>query len=169
MYPILPTMQGVHAELMTQVMQELTELYRDDEVTLAQQYAWMTLLLERTRTIEPLEKEEIKERLSMFDQLWEESPRVQKMKEQVRKEAETQTKAKIEAEAKAKAEIEAKTLQRALVTMIQARFPSLTQFAQQQVELFDKPGALDLLIQKIATAPDATTGWLLDSSPQVQE
>jgi hypothetical protein len=151
MYPILPTMRGVHAELILQVMQELIELYRDNEVNLAQQYAWMTILLERTGTIEPLEKEKIQERLSMYDQLWEESPRVQKMKEQVREQV--------------RAETEARTLRRALVSMVRARFPSLTEFAQQQVELFDNPGALDLLIQQVAKAPDANAvRWLLDSN-----
>src|SRR2546429_547862 len=30
MYPVLPTMQGVHAELLAQAMQELAELYRED-------------------------------------------------------------------------------------------------------------------------------------------
>jgi hypothetical protein len=52
MYPLLPAMNGVHAE----VMQELTELYRDDEITLAQQFTWMKILLERTSTVTSLEK-----------------------------------------------------------------------------------------------------------------
>ena len=34
-YPLLPTMNGVHAELITQVMQELTDLYRDNETSLS--------------------------------------------------------------------------------------------------------------------------------------
>jgi hypothetical protein len=42
MYPVLPTMQGVHAEMIAQVMDELVQLYRDDEVTLSQQYTWMS-------------------------------------------------------------------------------------------------------------------------------
>jgi hypothetical protein len=150
---------------MERVMQELTELYRNDEVTLAQQYAWMMVLLERTDTVEPLEKDKIQEKLKMFDQLWDESPRVQKMKEQVRE----QTRKEAEQEIKERTEIEAKALQRALVSMIHARFPSLSEFAQQRVELFDKPAVLDWLIQKIATAPDANTaGWLLDSSMDVR-
>jgi hypothetical protein len=38
---------------------------------------------------------------------------------------------------------------------------------QQRVELFDKPDVPDLLIQQIATAPDANTArWLLDSSTE---
>jgi hypothetical protein len=167
MYPLLPTMKGVHAELMAQVMHELKELYRDDEVSLTQQYTWMMLLLERTDTIGSLEKEKIQEQFTMFDQLWDESPRVKKMKEQFRVRAREQTQREVEREVeKARKE----TLQRALVSFVHARFPDLTAFAQQQVKLFDEPAALDLLIQKIATAPDAKTArWLLDSSSEVQE
>src|SRR5436305_14210597 len=92
MYPLLPTMHGVHAELIAQAMQELAELYRDDEMTLAQQFVWMQLLLERTDTVQSLEKSKIEERLKMFDQLWNESPRIQKMKKQFREQAQKEAK-----------------------------------------------------------------------------
>jgi hypothetical protein len=68
-------------------MQELMELYRDNEYSLSQQFTWMRILLERTGTITPLEKGRIEEKLKMFDKLWDESPRVQKMKKQFREEA----------------------------------------------------------------------------------
>ena len=77
MYPLLPTMQGVTHQLMQQVMEELAELYREDEVTLAQQYAWMKLLLERANLVPLEEKLKIMEALNMFDKLWDESPIVQ--------------------------------------------------------------------------------------------
>ena len=82
MYPLLPTMEGVTHELMQQVMNELAELYRKDEVTLALQYAWIKLLLERSGTVPPEEKSKIMEVLNMFDKLWDESPMVQKLKEE---------------------------------------------------------------------------------------
>ena len=130
----------------------------------------MMVLLERTGTVEPLEKDRIQEKLKMYDQLWDESPRVQKMRAQSREQGRKEAKEEAEIEAKAKAEIEAKALRRALVTMIHARFPNLTEFAQRQVELFDNPGALDLLIRQISTAPDASIArWLLDSSTEVHE
>src|SRR5436305_11359716 len=81
-YPLLPTMEGVTHELMQQVMNELAELYREDEVTLALQYAWIKLLLERSGTVPPEEKSKIMEVLNMFDKLWDESPMVQKLKEE---------------------------------------------------------------------------------------
>jgi hypothetical protein len=154
MYPLLPTMEHVHADLMAQVMQELAELYRDDEVTLAQQFIWMKLLLERTGTVHPVEKEKIKERLNMFDQLWEESPMVQKMREQYR--------------VKGLQEGEILALQRSLVNIVRVRYPELAEFAQQQVSHFNKPDMLDQLMQKVVTAPNADTARsLLESGAEL--
>ena len=86
MYPLLPTMQNVNREMIGQALDELVALYRDDEVTLAQQFAWMEILLERASMVPPQEKDEIQRRLSMYDKLWEEHPRVKKIKAEVREE-----------------------------------------------------------------------------------
>jgi len=56
MYPLLPTMNNVHVDLINQVLQELSDLYRDDKATLAQQLIWLELLLERSDTVSVLEK-----------------------------------------------------------------------------------------------------------------
>lgn len=42
----------------------------------------MRILLDRTDTIDPVEKDLIEEELTMFDKLWDEGPRVQKTKRQ---------------------------------------------------------------------------------------
>jgi hypothetical protein len=148
-------------------------LYRDDEATLAQQYEWMMLFLERTDTIQPLEKGKIEERLAMYDQLWEESPRVQKMKVRLSEEADKkaeQKKKEEEQKKKERAEVEVKVLRQALLGLIHGRFPDLSEFAQKQVGLFDDPAVLNLLIRKIAAAPDANTArWLLDLSTKAPE
>jgi hypothetical protein len=68
MYPLLPAMQGAGADLLKQAMDELAALYRD-ESTLAQHFVCMSLFLERTETISPVEKVEIQRRLSMYDRL----------------------------------------------------------------------------------------------------
>jgi hypothetical protein len=153
MYPLLPTMQGLNAEMVTQVMSELSELYRDDEVTLAQQFVCIKLLLERTNTIQPLEKGQIQERLAMFDKLWDESPMVQKMQKQMQE--------------KYYEEGKVENAQSMLLEVVRVKFPELTEFAQQQVKLYNKPDALDLLFRKVLTAPDAKTAqWLLESTPE---
>ncbi len=144
MYPLLPTMQGVHHEMIKQVMDELVALYREDEVTLADQFVWMSLLLERTDTIPPREKSEIERQLHMYDKLWEESPRVQKER------------------AKGRAEGELHVAQRMFVNIVTARFPALTELAKQQAAQIDSPAALDVLAQKVVIAPDENAvRWLL--------
>src|SRR5438067_3884043 len=80
MYPVLPTMQGTNHVLMKQAMEELAALYREDEVSLAQQFVWMELLLERTETIAPPEKAEIQKEVKMYDPLWENHPKVKKIR-----------------------------------------------------------------------------------------
>ena len=106
MYPLLPTMQGANAAVIGQAVAELATLYREDDVTLAQQLVWMELLLERTTTIAPEEKARIQGDIKVYDALWEEHPKVKRIKAQARAEVE---KARAEARAeteKAKAETE---------------------------------------------------------------
>jgi len=148
MYPLLPTMQGVNHELMQQVMNELAELYHEDEVTLAQQYAWMKLLLERADIVPPEEKLKIMEALNMFDHLWNESPMVQKMKQ--------------ESEARGEARGELHASRRMLVNLVKVRFPGLTDLAQQKAAQMSNIGAIELLVEQIATANDENIArWLL--------
>jgi hypothetical protein len=130
-------MHGLHPDLMTQVLSEMSELYREDEETFSQQFSWIKLLLERTDTIRPLEKGKIWERLIMFDRLWEESPTVQKMKKQFYEQGEVQT------------------LRRLLVKDVQRRFPELTELAQEKAKLCEKPDALESLYQQVQDATDA--------------
>src|SRR6266446_517725 len=144
MYPLLPTMQGVHHEMIKQVMDELVVLYREDEVTLADQLVWMSLLLERTDTIPPREKSEIERQLHMYDQLWEESPRIRQER------------------ARSRAEGELRAAQRMFVNIVAARFPTLAELARQQAMQIDSPDALEILAQKVVTAPDeSTVRWLV--------
>jgi hypothetical protein len=158
MYPLLPTMQNVHANLIFQVMQEMAELYRHDQGTLSQQLIWMQLLLERTDTVPDLEKEKIEDMLNFFEELWETSPRVQRMREAMREQYHMQ------GLQEGRQEGELLALQRILVNTIRARYPDLAEFAQQQASHLNKPDALELLIQKVMTAPDAsTTRWLLEA------
>jgi hypothetical protein len=85
----------------------------------------------------------------MFDQLFEESPMIQKMREQYLEQGEM------------------RALQRMLVNVVRKRYPDLAGFAQQQASHFNKPDALELLIQKVMTAPNASAAhWLLESDTQ---
>src|SRR5258708_35599273 len=129
-------MQSVNHEMIKQVMDELIALYREDEVTLADQLVWMSLLLERTDTIPPQEKSEIERQLHMYDQLWEESPRIKQER------------------AKSRAEGEVRAAQTMLVNIVSARYPGLTELAKQQAAQTNSPNTLDKLAQKVVNAPD---------------
>lgn len=165
MYPLLPAMQGANADLITQVMEELASLYREDEVSLAQQFVWMELLLERTDTITSLEKVKIREKLKMYDPLWEEHPKVKKIKAEAEavkaeKEAEVEA-AKAEAqaakaEAQAAKEAELTTLRKAIVNLVQVRFPNLTEQSQKKVEQLNSLDMLNYLLMEVAGAANET-------------
>jgi hypothetical protein len=163
MYPLLPTMQGADHMLLKRAMDELAELYRGEEGTLAEQFVWMELLLERTGTISVREKKEIQKELKMYNSLWENHPKVKELKAEL-----AESKAKLKAEAKAegraegRAEGEIQALRRTLVHIVQVRFPDLTEVAQQKAEQISNAGALDLLVQQIIVAPDEDIArWLL--------
>ena len=136
MYPLLPTMQGNNSVMTKRVMDELAALYRDDEVSLAQQFVWMELLLERTETIAPSEKEEIQKELKMYDPLWEEHPKVKKIRVESRTEGEVQA------------------LRSAIVTVVKVRFPALGEMAQNKVEQINTPEVLKFLLAQISAEPE---------------
>jgi hypothetical protein len=79
----------------------------------------------------------------MFDQLFEESPMIQKMREQSLMQGIERGRV-----------IE---LQELLVKFIRTKYPDLAEFAQQQASHFDKLDALELLVQQVMTASDANT------------
>ena len=162
MYPLLPTMQGANRAIIKRAVDELSELYREDEVTLAQQIIWMELLLERTDTVPPSEKRRIQEELKVYDPLWEENPKIRRIR------AESEAKGLAEGEAKGLAEGEAKGLaeglQMALVSAIRVRFPELADLAQQKVVKVNDISNLDMLLKQVITAPDVSFAcWLLSS------
>jgi flagellar biosynthesis/type III secretory pathway protein FliH len=148
MYPLLPTMLGFHADMAVQAMSELSERYRDDRATLIEQFICMQLCMERTETIELEEKIHIKRRLSMFDQLWEESPTIQKMR------AESLQKGLQEGVQQGLQE-GVQALQDTLVDVVRTKYPDLVDLAQQQASHFDKPDTLRLLIQQVLNASNA--------------
>ena len=83
----------------------------------------------------------------MFDQLIEESPMIQKIRRQSHDQGEVDA------------------LQRMLVNVVRKRYPDLAEFVQQRASHFNKPDTLELLIERVVTAPDVSTvRWLLGST-----
>jgi hypothetical protein len=149
MYPLVPAMQGANAAVIEDVVSELAELYREDEVTLAEQLVLMELLLSRTTTISKEEKAKIEGSLKMYDPLWEEHPKVKRIKAQAKADAQAEVQAKVE---KAKVEI-ARTN---FLQVVRARFPELAALAEQSIEKIDSPDMLQLLLVQVASAANET-------------
>lgn len=143
MYPVLPAMQGANADLIAGAMAELAELYREDEVSLAQQFVWMELLLERTDTISSLEKVKAQEKIKMYDPLWDEHPKVKKIRE----------------ESEHKGQVQG--LQAAIVNLVAARFPDLADEAQQRVKQIDSPDVLNFLLVGVGSAANESAAHYL--------
>jgi hypothetical protein len=84
----------------------------------------------------------VEEQLHTYDSLLDENPYIQR---------------KI-------AEAELQAAQKIVVDFVEARFPTLTELAQQKVPLIKGMEALSQLAKQVATAPDeGTLRWLLNT------
>jgi predicted transposase YdaD len=151
MYPLLPAMLGFHADMAVQAMSELSEKYHNDHKTLAEQFIWMQLCLDRTRTIKRSEKIHIRERLSMFDQLWEESPTIQKMRQEYRIKGFQEG---IQKGRQEELQEELRGLGDMLVDFVRVKYPDLVDLAQQQASHFNNPKVSRSLIHQVTVAPN---------------
>lgn len=160
MYPLLPSMQGMNATVLEHAAAELATLYREDEVSLAEQLVLMELLLARTTTISEEEKAKIEGSLKMYDPLWEEHPKVKKIKAQAREEvkaAKAEARAETEARIKAEEAIQAyNTLRDTILEIVQTRFPELKELAEQRLERISSPDVLKFLLVQMASAANET-------------
>ena len=74
----------------------------------------------------------------MFEQLFNESPMIQKIREQERQES-------------------IQNLQLLIVGAVQRKYPVLAEFARQQVSRLSKPETLNKIILRLMDGPDANT------------
>jgi hypothetical protein len=145
MYPLLPTMKHVNADLVEQALREMAEIYRDEKGTLAEQFVWMQVFLDRTTAVKRVKKEQIKARLNMFEQLFDESPTIQKIREQYL----------MKGRQEGIQEGQLLALQDLLVSSVQTRYPELAELARTSASRFGKLDALKLLIPQVISAPNA--------------
>ena len=157
-YPLLPTMPDIDVDLMEQAIRELSMLYLDpdDQDAFSDMVSWMKLLLERNQEINEVVKQQIMERVKMFEQLWEESPTVQKMRAEYYQKGEVIGREKGEVIGMEKGRAEGiEELQRTLVECVQAKFPALTELAQRQAQLCKKLEVLGPVTRQLLVAQDA--------------
>jgi hypothetical protein len=100
------------------------------------------IILLRTKTLAEQEKRSVEEYMHQYDSLLDEDPEIQ--------ERETRS--------------EIRGAQKIVVDFVEARFPALTELAQQRVTLIENTEILSQLAKQIATVPDEDTArWLLDT------
>ena len=84
----------------------------------------------------------------MYDPLWENHPKVKKIR------AESEAKGEARGEAKGIVEGEVKALRMVIHNMVRIRYPELLELAQKRIEQIDSPEVLNFLVEQIMTAPD---------------
>jgi hypothetical protein len=139
MYALLPTMQGANAQLLNRAIDEMVKYYQKKPAKLGEELRWLGILLRRANIVPLEEKRLIEERLSMYDELIENDPKMKRMR----------------------AESEARGLRDAIVSFVEARFPSLLPLARKRVARLKKPDALRSLLKSAYGASDENAMRLL--------
>src|SRR5260370_40068693 len=99
-----------------------------------------TRLLNSLDTIPAQEKSEIERQLHMYDQLWEESPRIKQER------------------AKSRAEGELRAAQTMIGNSVSARYPGLTELAKQPAAQATSPITLNILARKDVSSEENDGG-----------
>src|SRR5712692_4535332 len=141
LYALLPTMENANYEVLAQALEEMKEYYEGRPKELSTHLLWFDTLLWRTDTVSPEDQRRVKTKMEQLDDLLEQSPYVQKKKEEGREIGREE----------GHEEGLAEGLQKAFVTFVQGRFPPLAELAQQRVSQVTKPDKLDLLLKQIVT------------------
>ena len=138
MYTLLPAMKGANAPMLLQAVEEMEQEYKG--LHLARHLVRFRTILRRSKTFSEQDKQIVEERLHMYDSLLDEDPDIQ----------ERVAKAKIEAQ------------QKAVIDIIEMRFPTLTEEAQEIVARLNKADQLSQLMKQMVMAPDeAKARWAL--------
>lgn len=140
MYTLLPAMRGANASLLMRAITEMERRYTGSH--LAHHLVRFRTILRRSTTLSARDKQIVEDRLSMYDSLLEQDAYVHEQRDRGRTEGQ----------------------QKALLDLVEVRFPALVELAQQQVAHLNKSDELSRLMKQIALAPDeATARWLLST------
>ncbi len=131
---------------------QMIQYYRHDEARLVRELIWLGIVLRRAEMVSLEDQRAIEERLTMYDDLFENDPKMKRLR------AEWEARGKMEGEI----EGEVKTLRKVIVKAVKKRFPSLPKLAQQRVKNLTTLDELDALFdQIIVTADEEATRELL--------
>ncbi len=179
MYVLLPAMRNADATLLLQAIEELIEYYRHSESKLARRLLWLSIFLRRAEILPPRDKQRVKERLNMFDELLEQDEFVRKQRALGREEGRAEGKVEGKAEGKAEGRVEGKAegkaagraegeiraSQRMLVSIVRGRFPSLVELAQHKAEHMHQVAVIEEIAMLLASIPDEGMARRILSAP----
>ncbi len=143
MYSLLPTMRGAGARLLINALDEMAEYYKGNDLRLSGELFRFGLLLRRAERILPDEKRQVEERLSMWDNLIEQDPKVRQMRAE----------SELIGEARGVAQGIA-AMQSTVLDTLEERFPQLATAARADVERITSLESLRHLIMEIVVARD---------------
>ncbi len=133
-------MGGANLHLLIQAINEMVQYYQDDKMTLARELRWMGIILRRADILPLEDKRMIEERLSMYDDLMENDPKMQQIRAKTLDQG--------------RAEGRRQELQTVILALVQMRFPSLIEQAQQKVKRVMAVDELSDLCLKLLNVSD---------------
>ena len=141
MYTFLPGMKGANAPLLLQAIKDLEQRFARPQFI--RHLRRFKRILQRSNMVSAQDKQIVEAHMDIhYDSLVDEDPEVQ------------------ERVARGKIEM----AQKMIIDFVEARFPALTELAQERVTLIRNTDALSQLVKLVATAPDeATARWLLNT------
>ena len=141
MYTFLPGMKGANAPLLLQAIKDLEQRFAGPQ--LIRHLRRLKRILQRSNMVSAQDKQIVEAHMDIhYDSLVDEDPEIQ--------------------ERVARGEI--RMAQKMIIDFVEARFPALTELAQERVTLIRNTDALSQLVKLVATAPDeATARWLLNT------
>ena len=141
MYTLLPAMKNVSVPMLVQALKDMKHYYTRERFS--HHLARFIRILQRSKSLSEEEKQTMRSELNQnYDSFIDENPDVQ---ERV-------------------AQGEAKGAQKIVTSIVEVRFPTLAELAQQRVANIQSLEKLDQLAKQIATASDEQMArWVLDS------
>lgn len=158
MYSLLPAMNGVNAGMLIQTLQDMKQYYIPEQMKHHLNRFWK--MLQKSITITKEDRLLVEKELKMqFDWFIDTVPEVIERVEQAEKRGEIKGEVKGKVEGRVEGELQA--LRRTVMRMVQARFPTLSTFAQVQVNGITLSAQLDKLVLDLMQAPDEITAFRL--------
>jgi hypothetical protein len=155
MYSLLPAMEGAGARLLMRAIDEMAEYYKGNDYRLSGELIRFSLLLRRAVKIPPEEKQQVEEKLSMWDNLMAQDPKIQQMRAESELIGEARGLAQGEAQGEAKGLAQGvAAMQGAVLDTLKKRFPHLAETATADIEHITSLDALRPLIAEIIVARD---------------